>query len=96
MSYTNELNAILLMNNPRSAADWEICLQKMMNAQAVINEQIKIAFDTTMSLGCQMDTDFWGDYLHSPEDIDGSSTAQRWNKNTLILMQQDIDAALKN
>ncbi len=78
------------MNNPRSAADYEICFQKMMKYQEEINDQIKVAFDTIMSLGYQMNTDYWDDYLHSPEDIDGSSTDQRWNKNTLRLMQNDI------
>ena len=60
----------------------------MTNAQ--INDQIKTAFDKIMLIGFQMDTDFWDDYLHSPEDIDGSSTDQRWNKNTLRSMQADI------
>lgn len=65
-----------------------------MNAQVQINDQIKIAFDAIMSLGYQMNTDFWDDYLHSPEDIDGSSTDQRWNKNTLRLMQTDIEDSM--
>jgi len=70
------------MNNPQ------------MNAQVQINDQIKLAFDAIMSLGYQMNTDFWDDYLHSPEDIDGSSTDQRWNKNTLRLMQTDIEDSM--
>ena len=64
----------------------------MNNAQ--INDQISAAFDKIMSIGYQMDTDFWDDYLHSPEDIDGSSTDQRWNKNTLRSMQADIEQSV--
>ena len=64
----------------------------MTNAQ--INDQIKAAFDKIMLIGFQMDTDFWDDYLHSPEDIDGSSTDQRWNKNTLRSMQDDIEQSM--
>ena len=82
------------MNNPHTAADYEICCQKMMKHQAEINDQIKAAFDTIISLGCQMNTDFWDDHLHSLEDIDGSSTDQRWNKNTLFLMQNDIEDSM--
>ncbi len=67
------------MNNPQ------------MNAQEEINDQINIALGTIMLIGYQMNIDFWDDYLHSPEDIDGSSTDQRWNKNTLRLMQNDIE-----
>ena len=64
----------------------------MTNAQ--INDQIKTAFDKIMLIGFQMDTDFWDDYLHSPEDIDGSSTDQRWNENTLRSMQDDIEHSM--
>ena len=64
----------------------------MNNAQ--INDQIKTAFDKIMLIGSQMDTDFWDYYLHSPEDIDGSSTDQRWNKNTLRVMQDDIEQSM--
>jgi hypothetical protein len=64
----------------------------MNNAQ--INDQIKAAFDKIMLIGFQMDTDFWDDYLHSPEDIDGSSTDQRWNENTLRSMQDDIEHSM--
>jgi len=67
------------MNNPQ------------MNAQEEINDQINIAFGTIMLIGYQINIDFWDDYLHSPRDIDGSSTDQRWNKNTLRLMQNDIE-----
>ena len=64
----------------------------MTNAQ--INDQIKTAFDKIMLIGFQMDTDFWDDYLHSPEDIDGSSTDQRWNENTLRSMQDNIEHSM--
>ena len=64
----------------------------MNNAQ--INAQIKTAFDKIMLIGFQMDTDFWDDYLHSPEDIDGSSTDQRWNENTLRSMQDNIEHSM--
>ena len=63
-------------------------------AQNKINDQIKAAFDHIMLIGFQMDTNFWDDYLHSPEDIDGSSTDQRWNKNTLRCMHADIEQSM--
>jgi hypothetical protein len=65
-----------------------------MNAQAEINDQIKIAFDKMMLIGDQMNTDFWNDWLHSEEDIEGESTNQRWNKNTLRHMQNDIENSI--
>ena len=58
------------------------------------NDQIKTAFDKIMLIGFQMDIDFWDDYLHCPEDIDGSSTDQRWKKNTLRSMQDDIEQSM--
>lgn len=82
------------LEKPHTAAEYEICFQKMMKYQAEINDQIKKAFDTIMSLGNQMNTDFWDDYLHSPEDINGRSTDERWNKNTLRLMQNDIEDSM--
>jgi len=84
------------MNNPHTAAEYEICYQKMMKYQEEINDQIKVAFDIIMSLGNQEDIDLWDDHLHSPDDIDGSSTDERWNKNTLRGMQNDIAAALED
>jgi len=84
------------MNNPHTAAEYEICYQKMMKYQEEINDQIEVAFATIMSLGNQGDIDLWDDHLHSPDDIDGSSTDERWNKNTLRGMQNDIAAALED
>jgi len=82
------------MNNPHTAAEYEICYQEMMKYQESINDQIEAAFATIVSLGYQEDIDFWDEHLHSPEDIDGSSTDQRWNKNTLRLMQNDIEDSM--
>jgi len=79
------------MNNPHTAAEYEICYQQMMKYQEKINDQIEVAFATILSLGNQEDIDFWDEHLHSPRDIDGSSIDQRWNKNTLQAMQNDIE-----
>jgi hypothetical protein len=88
----NELDLLLgvyshQMNNPKTAADWKICAQEMMKYQAKINYQIKVAFAVIMSLGNQEDIDFWDDHLHSPEDINGRTTDERWNKTTLRGLQ---------
>jgi len=82
------------MNNPHTAAEYEICYQQMMKYQAEINDQIEAAFDTIKSLGNQEVIDNWDEHLHSPEDINGRSTDERWNKNTLRLMQNDIEDSM--
>ena len=83
------------MNYPKTAEEWTLWRSYQCARQEKINDQIKVAFDKIMLIGFQMDTDFWDYYLHSPEDIDGSSTDQRWNKTTVRCMQDDIEHSNK-
>ena len=82
------------MNYPKTAEEWTFWRSNQRARQTKINDQIKTAFDKIMLIGFQIDIDFWDDYLHSSKDIDGSSTDQRWNKNTLRSMQDDIEHSL--
>ena len=82
------------MNYPKTAEEWTFWRSNQRARQTKINDQIKTAFDKIMLIGFQIDTDFWDDYLHFPEDINGSSTDQRWNKNTLFCMREQIQEDL--
>lgn len=79
------------MNNPHTAAEYELCYQEMRKYQEKINDQIEVAFATIKSLGNQELIDRWDEHLHSPEDINGRSTDERWRKSTLLGMQNDIE-----
>ena len=74
------------MNYPKTAD--EMTSQRAI--QAAINDQIEAAFDEIVRIGYKYDPMFWDDYLHAPRAIDGLSTDERWNENTLRYMQDDI------
>lgn len=78
------------MNYPKTEADWILWGADQFKIQQQLNAQIETAFQKIKLLGDQFTTAFWDDHLHSPREIDGRSTEERWNKITLGGMQADI------
>ena len=83
------------MNYPKTADEWISHGSSQRKKQRALNKKIKAAFDEIVRIGYECDPIFWDDYLHSPRDIDGSSTDQRWNENTLSCMEDAIEDAME-